>query len=138
MLPEITTMTHIKDYYHYFLGSFRVPPLSSLGNSLPLAATHSLPAVTGTLWIGMVPSSFWQAIIRGEKNKVLGQRGQGLGQIFKLNSTCLAVVQKLGESPRLVKREIRLDTQSNKARAWVIFPEPSATQPQSQKKTLLG
>ena len=76
MLPEITTMTHIKDYYHYFLGSFRVSPLSSLGNSIPLAATYSLPAVTGPLCIGMVPFSFWQAIIRGEKNEVLGRGGR--------------------------------------------------------------
>ena len=76
MLPKIviTSMTHIKHFTtilsNFYLGLLGVP-LSSLGNSIPLAATHPLPAETGTLCIGMAPFSFWQTIIRGERNKLL-------------------------------------------------------------------
>ena len=78
MLPkiEITSMTHIKYFTtilsNSYLGLLGVPP-SSLGNSIPLAATHPLPDEIGTLCIGMVPFSFWQTVIRGEKNKPLGR-----------------------------------------------------------------
>ena len=60
-----------------------MPPSSSLGDSILLAATHPLLVVTGTLRIGMVLSAFGKPSSE-EKKPPTWQRGQELGQILKV------------------------------------------------------
>lgn len=51
-----------------------MPPLSSLGNSIPLAATHLLPAVTGTLCTGAVRFTFGKSSSEGKRTSYVAER----------------------------------------------------------------